>query len=156
MAWRVPRGGKLWASVKGEPNRQSLCELVATGRQHAMMAFDSDEPVGWCSFGPRGTFPRLERVRAFRRDWKEDTWSVVCFYIHPRWRRRGVAGRLLEAATGRAFSLGAREIEGYPVATAKDLPGAFVWTGLPAMFKAAGYQALPGVGRPVYLKRRTS
>jgi GNAT superfamily N-acetyltransferase len=78
----------------------------------------------------------------------------VCFYIHPRWRRRGVGSLLLEAATTQAFSLGAREIEGYPVVTAKNLPGAFVWTGLPAMFETAGYRALPAEGRPVYLKLR--
>jgi GNAT superfamily N-acetyltransferase len=151
MAWRVPHGGKLWKARQGEPNRRSLCDLVTSGRQHAVMAFDGEESAGWCAFGPRSTYPRLETVRAFRREWGPDTWSVVCFYIPPRWRRRGVGGRLLEAATARAFALGAREIEGYPVVTAKSLPGPFVWTGLPSMFAAAGYRALPAEGRPVYL-----
>jgi hypothetical protein len=53
----------------------------------------------------------------------------------------------LEEATTRAFQLGACEVEGYPV-MAKDrtssMPAAFAWTGVPTLFKAAGYRELPG------------
>lgn len=156
MWWRVPRGGKLWESVKGEPNRESLRRLVEQGGLHAILAFDNGRPVGWCCFGPRSTFPRLETVRALQRCWGPDTWAVVCFYIDRRWRRRGLAGRLLAAAAERAFALGAREVEGYPTVSAKgEMPGAFLYTGLPAMFEATGFEPLTGEGgsRRVYLKR---
>jgi GNAT superfamily N-acetyltransferase len=147
MWWRVPRGGKLWESVKGAPNRASLERIVKAGEQHAVLAFADGQPVGWCSFGPRAAFPRLETVRAFRREWTPETWAVVCFYIHPRWRRKGVAGRLLEAAAARAFELGAREIEGYPVESKTGaLPAAFAYTGVPRLFEAAGFRPLPRVG----------
>lgn len=157
MWWRVERGGKLWESVKGTPNRERLERMVKAEEQHAVLAFAGDQPVGWCSFGPRATFPRLETVRAFRRAWGPDTWAVVCFYIHPRWRRKGVAGRLLEAAAARAFELGAREIEAYPVVPKSGaLPGAFAYTGVPALFQAAGFRPLPAVAgsaRAVWMKR---
>jgi GNAT superfamily N-acetyltransferase len=157
MSWRVPRGGKLWEQSKGEPNRRSLRKLVLSGEQHAIMAFADGEPVGWCSFGPRAVFPRLERVKAFRREWQPGTWSIVCFYIHPRWRRRGVAQRLLEAATERAFALGAHEVEAYPVAWKKGpAPAAFAYTGVPSMFDVAEYELLSrpaSTGRCFYLKR---
>jgi GNAT superfamily N-acetyltransferase len=93
-------------------------------------------------------------VRALKRQWADDTWSIVCFYILPRWRSRGVATRLLEAATARAFALGAREIEGYPVVPKQGrMPAAFAYTGVPALFEKERYKKLPrpGMSRPLYI-----
>jgi GNAT superfamily N-acetyltransferase len=147
MWWRVPRGGKLWAEMKGKKNRAAFRKLVENGDVHAVLAFHGDKPVGWCSFGPRRSYSRLERVKAFKRNWPEDTWSILCFYIPAPWRGHGVAERLLKEATSRAFQLGAHEVEGYPVMPPKppaSIPGAFAWTGVPAMFDAAGYRETPG------------
>ena len=156
---RVPKGGQTWREACGVTNRNRFRRLVRAGKVHGVLAFARDEPVGWCSFGPRSTFPRLERVRALQREWSEGTWSVVCFYIPSRWRGRGVATKLLDAATRRAFALGAREIEGYPVVptqTMAPVPAVFAWTGVPKLFQSAGYRELarPGVSRPIYLKTR--
>jgi GNAT superfamily N-acetyltransferase len=158
MWWRVPRGGKLWQECKGEKNREAFRELVETGQVHAVLALAGKEPVGWCCFGPRQTFPRLERVKALQRDFDKKTWSIVCFYINAAWRSRGVAGQLLEAATARAFALGAGEIEGYPVVPSGKtgvLPAAFIYTGVPKLFERAGYEALPrpGRSRPLFVVR---
>jgi GNAT superfamily N-acetyltransferase len=155
MWWRVPQGGKLWDRVKGTKNRTAFQQLLENGAVHGVLAFSGDEPVGWCSFGPRRLHPRLERVRALRRDWPEGTWSILCFYIPSAWRRRGVARLLLKEATAQAFKLGAREVEGYPVVASDAtglIPAAFAWTGVPALFEAAGYKRLPdqaGRGRIV-------
>jgi GNAT superfamily N-acetyltransferase len=154
---RVPRGGKLWQESKGKPNRDNFRKLIRAGRVHGVLAFAGNEPVGWCSFGPRQDFPRLETVRALKRQSRDDTWSVVCFYILPRWRGCGVATRLLEAATARAFSLGAREIEGYPVVPKKGrMPGVFAWTGVPALFERQGYDKLDRAeaSRPIFIQTR--
>jgi ribosomal protein S18 acetylase RimI-like enzyme len=147
MWWRVPQGGKLWEQMKGKKNRAAFRKLVESGHAHGVLAFAGGAPVGWCSFGPRGSYPRLERVRALKRQWNEGTWSILCFYISPPWRHRGVAKLLLKAATARAFELGAREVEGYPVMSSDPtvmMPGAFAWTGVPALFDSAGYKKLHG------------
>ena len=152
---RLPQGGKLWEESKGEKNRRSFRRLVESEKVHAVMAFDGKTPVGWCCFGPRSDFPRLARVRALQRDWNPDTWSIVCFYVSPQWRKKGVASRLLEAATVRALAAGAREIEGYPVVskTPVAIPAAFAWTGVPKLFQIAGYKKLarPDQPRPIFL-----
>jgi GNAT superfamily N-acetyltransferase len=158
MWWRVPRGGKTWHAAKGRPNREAFRRLVKAGKVHAVLALAGNEPVGWCSFGPRRTFPRLERVRALKREVPADTWSIVCFYIPAAWRGYGVARRLLEAATARALALGAREVEGYPVVPRdpeQAVPAAFAWTGVPALFEKADYHELPraGTSRPIFLRR---
>jgi GNAT superfamily N-acetyltransferase len=151
MWWRVPRGGKLWQECKGEKNRQAFRELVEAGQVHAVLALAGQEPVGWCCFGPRRSFPRLERVKALKREF-------VCFYINAPWRNCGVASQLLRAATQRAFELGASEIEGYPVvpsASTGKMPAAFAYTGVPKLFERAGYEPLPrpGVSRPLFVAR---
>jgi GNAT superfamily N-acetyltransferase len=147
MWWNIPRGGKMWQEARGEPNRRALRTLVQAGRVHALLALAQEQPVGWCRFGPRADFPRLETVRALQRDWDEGTYCVNCFYIVPGWRGRGVARALLEEATRRCFELGAREVEGYPAVTRdRKLPGAFAWTGVPALFTAAGFHDAGGSG----------
>ncbi len=143
MWWRVPRGGKLWDRMKGKNNRAAFRKLVESGEVHGVLAFSDGKPVGWCSFGPRRSHPRLERVRALRRNSPEGTWAILCFYIPSAWRRRGVARLLLQEATTQAFKLGAREIEAYPVvanSSAGPVPAAFAWTGVAALFEAAGYK----------------
>jgi GNAT superfamily N-acetyltransferase len=160
MHWRVPKHGKAWEEAKGEPNRRALERLVRAGEVHAVLAFAGKEPVGWCSFGPRRSFAKLEASRALARPEAADgTRSIVCFYLPARWRGKGVATALLEAATARAFALGATEVEGFPVVPRKPpapVPAAFAWTGVPVLFERAGFRPIARAdaqGRPIYLKR---
>ncbi|MCC7275876.1 MAG: GNAT family N-acetyltransferase [Alphaproteobacteria bacterium] len=157
MHWRVPHGGRHWQAVKGAPNRARFLALVAAGRVRAVLAFAGDVPVGWCCIGPVEDFPRLEGARSLRRERPPGTWAVVCFFIKAGWRRRGIAGRLLAAAVDHAFAAGAAEIEGWPAVPRTDpMPGAFAWTGVPALFAAAGFSPLPRAprARPIYVRRR--
>jgi GNAT superfamily N-acetyltransferase len=157
MHWRVERGGELWERSKGDPNRRALRALVERGAVEAVIAYSGGEPAAWCSFGPRPSFARLARSRVLAREAPTGTWSVVCFYVPARWRRRGLGSRLLAAAADRAFALGAREVEGFPVEPrgGGTMPAAFAWTGVPALFEAAGFRPIeraPGL-RPAWVRR---
>jgi RimJ/RimL family protein N-acetyltransferase len=161
MWWRVEKGGKTWDEAKGEKNRARMAKLVKQGAVHAMIAFDRDEPIGWCSFGPHASFPRLLNSRVLRHEPSDDTWSIVCFFIPAKQRGKGLATRLLEAATRHAFALGARTIEGYPVvpqSSSERMPAAFAWTGVPAVFEAVGYERIARESelRPIYAVERGS
>jgi len=157
MWWRR-RGGKTWAAHRGEPNRRDFRGLVLDGKAHGVLAFAGEEPVGWCNFGPREDFSRLVNSRVLQRKSKADRWAVTCFFVRAGWRRQGVAHLLLAAATKEAFRLGAGEVEGYPKAygSAGRAPAAFVWTGLPQMFEAAGFsfERAQGSERKIYVRRR--
>jgi GNAT superfamily N-acetyltransferase len=155
---RLHKGGKLWEESKGAKNRASLQRLVKGSNVHAVLAFAGEEPVGWCCFGPFADFPRLQTVRALKGDRPPGTWCVICFYIPARWRGHGVATALLNAATERAFALGADRIEGYPQkpSTAHPAPAAFVWMGVPELFKKVGYKKLPrrNATRPIFVRTK--
>ena len=157
MWWRVEKGGKTWDAAKGEPNRRALRKLVGAGRCHAVIASEDDVPVGWCSFGPRQQFPRLLRARKLNRP-DAAPWAIVCFYLPARQRGKGLATKLLKAATETAFAAGASSIEGYPVVPkpGQAMPGAFAWTGVPAMYERAGYRtaAHDAGARKIYLATR--
>ncbi|RPE81975.1 GNAT family N-acetyltransferase [Vulcaniibacterium tengchongense] len=157
MWWRLPNGGKAWAAAKGEPNRAAFRALVESGAASGVLAFAGAEPVGWCAIGPRSDFPRLERSKALARGWSTGTWSLNCLYVPARWRGRGVARALVGAAVAYARECGAAEIEAYPQAVrpGERQPGAFVWTGVPSLFEACGFEPLRPVprGRGLYLLR---
>lgn len=153
MYWRVERGGRTWDAVRGTLARTQIRELTEASALHGILAFVSGAPVGWASTGPYDDFPRLRRVRALQRERPPGVWSVTCFYILPRFRRRGLGTRLLHACVELARAKGARVIEGYPVAVRGSMPDAFVWTGVPAMFAEIGFRPLDNLrnGRQIWV-----
>ena len=69
-----------------------------------------------------------------------DPWSVVCFVVRPRYRRRGLMHVLLAGAVEHAAAHGASVVEGYPVETGGtrvDVISGYV--GTVALFEAAGF-----------------
>jgi GNAT superfamily N-acetyltransferase len=161
MWWRVPMGGRTWDAAKGEPNRRTFRRLVESGEASGVLAFEGSDAVGWCAIGPRGDFPRVDRSKALRREWNDGTWSLNCLYVPARQRGRGVATALVAAAVEHARASAAVEIEAYPqiVAPGERQAGAFVWTGVPALFERHGFEPVTNQvrGRAPYLlqlKRR--
>jgi GNAT superfamily N-acetyltransferase len=158
MYWRVARGGRTWDEMRGDAARNEFRDLVTTGVAYGVLAFLGDTPVGWACVGPHKNFPRLDTVRAFRHVRAAKTWSIVCFYIPSKYRRSGIATQLLIAARDLAYASGAAVVEGYPVTvkSKRGLPGAFAWTGVPAMFRKAGFRPLgdPDQSRHIWVSSK--
>lgn len=142
MWWRVERGGKLWDETKGKRAKTSMKRLVSSGKAMGIIAFDGKQPVGWCSFGPRADFPRIETVKAYRRDDATGVWCINCFFIARTHRGQGIARGLIRAAVAAMNRRGVRTIEGYPVTKTRDgraLSAAFSWTGPLVIFEELGF-----------------
>lgn len=155
MWWRTATHGRTWSAAVGEPNRKALQRLVKSGLAHAILAFDGPLPVGWCSFGLRGEFPHTENMKAYRRDDTAGVWSINCFFIDKRYRSRGVASCLAEAAVRAIKSRKGKIIEAYPVPRTRageKLPSAFVWPGPEVIFQRLGFREVQrlSVSRPLY------
>jgi GNAT superfamily N-acetyltransferase len=155
MHWRTAKGGKTWEAVKGEPNRKAFRKLIEGGLAHGILAFDGDLPVGWCSFGKRLDFPRLERTKAYVRDDSENVWSVNCLFITPGYRDQHIGLCMVEAAVKAIKKHGGRIVEAYPVTLTKDgkkLPAAFSYTGPEVLYQRLGFREIQRLAssRPLY------
>ncbi|MGH7946483.1 MAG: GNAT family N-acetyltransferase, partial [Opitutaceae bacterium] len=147
MYWRLEKG-KHWDDLKGAPARRRMKALVIARKAQGALAFAGDDPVGWCAYGPRLDFARLDRARTLACTNAKRVWSLPCFFIKPGWRDKGVATALLRHAVKSLRQRGAEIAEGYPVNLKRSdlrLPNAFAWTGIRALFEAAGFK-LAGSG----------
>ena len=89
--------------------------IVEAGRQPGLLAYVDGEPVGWIAVAPRHEYGQLVRSPTFKPPDPDDdgVFAIVCFYVHPVARRRGVAGLLVRAAVEHARARGATAVEAY-------------------------------------------
>jgi len=138
MYWRQSR--REYEAQHGEKNRLAMKALVEAGNIPGLLAYDGEQPVGWCSIAPREDFSTLANSRILKPVDNQPVWSVVCFFVTRGQRQKGISVQLLKAATEFATSRGARIIEGYPVdPTTGKSPDMFVYTGLFSAFQQAGF-----------------
>jgi GNAT superfamily N-acetyltransferase len=142
MYSRIEQGEK-WENIKGAEAKKRLSKMVQNGSVRGLIAYHGDEPIGWCTFGKRTDFPRLNRARTLRCDDAESVCSIPCFYVKNRYRRKGVSTELLKAAVALLASEGETVLEGYPVKPSKpgnkSIPGVFAWTGTIPLFEKQGF-----------------
>lgn len=157
MFWRM--GANEW-KLKGqnENNRRAFQLIIEQSKVHAAIAFAGEEPVGWVTFGPRESFPRIENSRVLKRDAPRGTWTIPCFYIPRKWRGKGIANQLLNEAVHYCKDHGALEVEGYPIEHADpDHPrrATDIYTGVATQFARAGFHPIPRAEklRSIYVKR---
>lgn len=137
LSYRLP--GKENRTLRGEARGETVRSLIRQGPP-GVLAYESDEVVGWAAVHPRAgtsfagsrTIPRVDDL---------DVWSIWCFRVRPGHRGRGVAHALLEGAVAFARDQGAPAVEGYPVdnrGEKVDLTMAYV--GTRALFERAGFR----------------
>ncbi len=150
MAWRLP--SRQWREGKGAANRRAMRRIVASGEKPGILGYLGGEPVAWCSVAPREKFVFLANSRVLRPVDDAPVWSVSCLFVKKPHRRLGISAKMLRAAAEFAARRGAGIVEGYPVAPAmKKTPDPFLWTGVPAAFRAAGFREVlrRSPGRPI-------
>jgi len=149
-------------------NRAAMATRVAAGEEPGLIAYDGDRPVGWVSVSPRREYVRIETPQADSRDaatprigqkraaatrrrtpeaepdrgevGEEGVWSVVCFFIAPGLRKKGIASALLAAAVDYARAHGARVLEAYPVDRFGPISNGDAYTGVVSMYARAGFR----------------
>ncbi len=139
MYWRLR--SKDFNQMSGEPNKSALHGLVNSGHTPGLIAYDpSANPVGWISLGPREDFVRLERSKTLARVDDQPVWSIVCFYINRKERRKGVSTALIKAALAHARAHGAKIVEAYPsIPKSENYPDVYAYTGLLSAFLKLGF-----------------
>jgi GNAT superfamily N-acetyltransferase len=89
---------------------------------------------------PRSAYPKLAHSRALKPLDDQPVWSVTCFFVAKKFRKKGVTVELLKAAVEHVKSEGGTIVEGYPVDTNKEMAAPFVYTGTASAFRQAGFK----------------
>ena len=138
MTWRRKKSD--FIKGKGEGNKMEMKKLVLRGKAPGIIAYLESEPIGWCSVAKRDEFPALERSRVLAKVDEKPVWSITCLFVSKPYRKMGVSVKLLKAAAAHTGKCGGKIVEGYPYEIKSNLPDPFVWTGLYAAYKNAGFK----------------
>ena len=105
---------------------------------------------------PREKYFRLYNSKILQPVDNKQVWSIVCFFIHKDYRKRGVSVGLIKNACDFAASKGGTIVEAYPTETkTKNSAPVFIYTGTFAAFKKAGFEevARRSETRPIMRKK---
>jgi GNAT superfamily N-acetyltransferase len=124
----------------GVQNRQAMKALVDRGIVPGLIGYEDGHPVAWVSLGPRDDYAKLRRSPIMKPVDDRPVMSVVCFFVDPSARGRGLAERMLEAAMDYARSCGASLLEAYPVDKDQRSHPDSMFFGAKSMYDRAGFR----------------
>ena len=128
-----------WDAAGRSGRKAMFRATVMAGPPPGILAYAEGAPVGWCAVEPRERYPVILRSRVRQPVDERPAFAITCFYLAPRWRRKGLMRPLIEGAVALAAEHGARLVEAYPLdPTPGERPsGAF--TGIARAFAACGF-----------------
>ncbi len=142
MWWRIPHAE--FNRRTGHDNHQAMKDIVDSGEIPGLLAYDlsaGGQPSGWCAIAPRQAYAALDRSKNLKRVDDQPVWSIVCFYIHRRHRRRGLSLALIGAAIDYARRQGAQTLEAYPIDPGPArMSSNSAFTGLASAFIQCGFE----------------
>ena len=136
--------------------KKEMKKLVKDKIEPGIIAYDDDKPVGWIAIQPREKYFRLANSIILQPIDDNPVWSIVCFFVHKDYRKRGVSVELIKNACDFAASKGGTIVEAYPTETkTKNSVPVFIYTGTSAAFKKAGFKevARRSETRPIMRKK---
>ncbi len=150
MYWKLR--GKAFEESKGLENRQMHKSLVSSGTVTGLLAYSDGEVVGWIAIEPRTAYEKLVHSRTLKPVDDQAVWSITCFYVKKKFRRKGVTVELIKAAVTHVSQMGGKIVEGYPVDAQTTSPDPFVFTGTASAFQQAGFKevARHSPTRPIF------
>ena len=134
------RSGADSHGLSGKKNKRALKSLVDSGAVPGLNAYRDRRPVGWISLGPREEYLRLERSPVMKRLDRKAVWSIVCFFVDPIERGKGVTRALLRGAINYARSRGATLLEAYPIDKRVRSHPDFMWFGAKSLYDRLGFK----------------
>jgi GNAT superfamily N-acetyltransferase len=137
MWWRLTSSE--FQKQLGRGNKRAMKKIVDSGEVPGILAYVDGQPSGWCSFGPREKFGRLERSPILRRVDQKPVWSIVCYYVDKTYRGQGLMEKLTQSAIDYTRSQGVKIVEGYPLELTGKVRQETAYTGIAPLFRQMGF-----------------
>jgi GNAT superfamily N-acetyltransferase len=137
MYWKLR--GKAFSENTGDTARQMQKAIVDSKTTPGFLAYSEGYPVGWIAVEPRSAYPKLAHSRILKPVDDQPVWSITCFFVERKHRRKGITVELLKAAIEYVKKQGGKIVEGYPVDAQQGQADAFVFTGMASAFRKAGF-----------------
>jgi GNAT superfamily N-acetyltransferase len=128
-----------WEAMGRAGRKAAFRAEVAGGPPPGILAYAGGDPVGWCAVAPREAYPVIERSRVTRAVDDRPAFAITCFYLAPRWRRRGLMRPLIEAAVDFARTQGAALVEAYPLDPPEGMRPTGGFKGIAGPFRGLGF-----------------
>ncbi len=139
MYWRLKRSE--YEKNKGAGNKRKMKQLVKQEMLSGVLMYLNKEVVGWCSFGPRESFPVLENSRVLKEVDNQPVWSITCFFVAKEFRRQGLSVPFIKYVISYCKNEGVKILEAYPIyVKSQDYPVVFAHVGFYSSFKKAGFK----------------
>ena len=121
-----------------EQSRSAVINLIEQNKLRGYLVFDNDQPIGWCNVNDRSNYQRLLRDHDYVDNPDDKVCSIVCFLIHPDYRRQGIAQRILEKIITDYSNTDYDYFEAYPKKEASSSEGNF--KGPLALYQRNGFK----------------
>jgi len=101
-------------SCTRDTSRSLIINRINENELQGYLVFENDTPIGWCNANDRLNYQRLLRDYDLIDNPDDKVCSVVCFLIHPNYRRQGVSNKVLEIIIANYSNMDYDYIESYP------------------------------------------
>lgn len=78
--------------------KKEMRNIVKKNIQPGIIAYDGKVPIGWIAIRPRESYSRLVNSKILQPVDDKPVWSVVCFFIHKDYRKKGISVQLIKSA----------------------------------------------------------
>ena len=121
-----------------EMSRAAVINLINEHTLRGYLAFDNDKPIGWCNANNRSNYQRLLKDYDYVDNPDDKVCSIVCFLIHPDYRRQGIAQKILEKVIKENSNKDFDYFEAYPKKEESSCEGNF--KGPLELYKRYGFK----------------
>lgn len=125
-------------SCTREMSRAAVSDLIDGDNLRGYLAIEDGKAVGWCNANNRMNYQRLLKDYDYVDNPNDTVCSIVCFLIHPEYRRRGIAQALLKNVIEDYSKRDYDYFEAYPRKEALSCEGNF--KGPLELYKRFGFE----------------
>ncbi len=128
-----------WRERSSEENRQEAYNAIKSGQMKGYLLYDGEKPIGWCNANDLKEFKRIKKEAEDRLDLSKKIGSIICFVIHPDYRKQGLSKKLMRRAVSDFQAMDYDLIMALPVEFDKP---EMRYRGTVSMYQEVGFQEI--------------